>query len=165
MQVPSLSHCYYALARFSLLVMILAVVLTRLAQSFMKRRVAINKTTDWRLNRTCKITQEVRLVKYYAWEASFLNRVHTIRQQEITSLQALTGIRNFVNATLYLYLFSRPCCVLLRALRKKKKAKVLGPAPVFSSVALFNGLRTPLNLLPAIMSQVVGALSFTYSKD
>src|SRR5579862_4703386 len=35
----------------------------------------------------------------------------------------------------------------------------LNPAPIFSSLALFNSLRTPLNLLPMVIGQVIDAWS------
>ncbi|CAI6285620.1 unnamed protein product [Periconia digitata] len=145
---------YYALAGFSLL-LILAVVLTRTAQSFMKRRVAINKITDQRVSLTYEIVQAVRLIKYYSWETPFLDRINVIRQQEIASLQLLMAIKNFVNATsASVPVFSCILCFVAYS-----KNNILEPASVFSSVALFNGLRLPLNILPTVMSQVIDAIS------
>ncbi|KAK7911015.1 hypothetical protein PG985_013496 [Apiospora marii] len=102
-------------------------VLTRAIRSLFRRRGVINKITDERVGLTQEILSSVRFVKYFGWESAFLERLTEIRNREIHAIQILLAIRNAINAVSLLLL------------------------------ALFNGLRMPLNLLPLVIGQVVDA--------
>ncbi|KAF6841727.1 ABC transporter family protein [Colletotrichum plurivorum] len=146
---------YSALAGFALLVAGIP-LLTRAIRSLFKRRKAINKVTDQRVSLTQEILQSVRFVKYFGWESAFLERLKQIRSREIHAIQILLAIRNAINAvSLSLPIFASMISFITYA----KTDNVLNPAEVFSSLALFNGLRIPLNLLPLVLGQVVDAWS------
>ncbi|KAK2024466.1 ABC transporter [Colletotrichum zoysiae] len=146
---------YSALAGFALLVAGLP-LLTRAIRSLFKRRAAINKVTDQRVSLTQEILQSVRFVKYFGWESAFLERLEAIRKHEIHAIQILLAIRNAINAvSLSLPIFAS----MLSFVTYSKTNNALNPAQVFSSLALFNGLRIPLNLLPMVLGQVVDAWS------
>ncbi|KAF3811135.1 Multidrug resistance protein fer6 [Colletotrichum gloeosporioides] len=146
---------YSALAGFALLVAGIP-LLTRAIRSLFKRRKAINKTTDQRVSLTQEILQSVRFVKYFGWESAFLERLKEIRSREIHAIQILLAIRNAINAvSLSLPIFAS----MLSFITYAKTNNALNPAEVFSSLALFNGLRIPLNLLPLVLGQVVDAWS------
>ena len=146
---------YSALAGFGLLVIGIP-LLTKAIKTLFARRRAINKITDQRVSLTQEILQAVRFVKYFGWESSFLERIDAIRKREIRGIQILLSIRNAINAvSMSLPIFASMLSFITYSLTSHD----LNPAYVFSSLALFNSLRMPLNLLPLVIGQVVDAWS------
>lgn len=144
---------YSALAGFGLLVIGLP-LLTRTLRRLFARRQSINKITDQRVSLTLEILQAVRFVKYFGWESSFLERINDHRKREIRAIKVLLSIRNAINAvSMSLPIFASMLSFITYSLSKHP----LNPAPIFSSLALFNSLRMPLNLLPTIIGQVIDA--------
>lgn len=144
---------YSALSGFGLLVIGLP-VLTRSMKSLFVRRQRINKVTDQRVGLTQEILQSVRFVKYFGWESSFLKRLGDLRRTEISMIQKLMSIRNAIMAvSLSLPIFSSMLSFITYSLSDNH----LAASTVFSSLALFNGLRMPLNLLPLVVGQVTDA--------
>lgn len=149
---------YSALAGFGLLVVGLP-VLTRAVKTLFARRRKINKITDQRVSLTQEILQAVRFVKFFGWESAFLARLNDIRNREIRMIQILLAIRNAINAvSMSLPIFSSMLAFICYSLTSHD----LAPAHVFSSLALFNSLRMPLNLLPLVIGQVIDAWSSVY---
>ncbi|GJN85930.1 hypothetical protein PLIIFM63780_009505 [Purpureocillium lilacinum] len=146
---------YSALAGFGLLV-IGVPALTRAIRSLFRRRKNINKITDQRVSLTQEILQSVRFVKYFGWEKAFIGRLGEFRSKEIHAIQILLAIRNAINAvSMSLPIFASMLSFIAYSLSNHN----LAPAQVFSSLALFNGLRIPLNLLPLVLGQVTDAWS------
>ncbi|KFY46523.1 hypothetical protein V495_02419 [Pseudogymnoascus sp. VKM F-4514 (FW-929)] len=144
-----------ALAGFALLVLGIP-ALTMAVKSLFTRRRAINKITDQRVSLTQEILQAVRFVKYFGWEMAFLDRLRSIRNREIYAIQILLAIRNAINAvSMSMPIFASMLAFITYSLTDN----TLDPAKVFSSLALFNSLRMPLNLLPLVIGQVVDAWS------
>jgi ATP-binding cassette, subfamily C (CFTR/MRP), member 1 len=149
---------YSALAGFALLVIGLP-VLTKAVKILFARRKVINKITDQRVSLTQEILQAVRFVKFFGWESAFLARLGEIRNREVRSIQVLLAIRNAINAvSMSLPIFASMLAFITYSLT----SHALAPAHVFSSLALFNSLRMPLNLLPLVIGQVVDAWSSIY---
>ena len=129
-------------------------LLAKAIRSLFKRRRAINKVTDQRVSLTQEVLQAVRFVKFFGWESSFLERIEDIRKREISAIQILLAIRNAINAvSMSLPIFAS----MLSFITYSLSHHALDPAPIFSSLALFNSLRLPLNLLPLVMGQVIDA--------
>ena len=146
---------YSALAGFALLVLGVP-ILTKAVKSLFIRRKAINKITDQRVSLTQEILQSVRFVKFFGWEASFLKRLEEFRNREIAGIQVLLSMRNAIMAiSLSLPIFASMLSFITYSLTNHN----LAPAEVFSSLALFNGLRMPLNMLPLVIGQVTDAWS------
>lgn len=146
---------YSALAGFGLLVVGMP-FLTKAIRSLFHRRRDINKITDDRVSLTQEILQSVRFVKYFGWEKAFLQRLGDYRGREIYAIQVLLAIRNALNAvSMSLPIFASMLSFIAYSLTHHG----LSPAEIFSSLALFNGLRIPLNLLPLVLGQVVDAWS------
>ena len=146
---------YSALAGFALLVIGIP-ALTKAIKMLFSRRRAINKITDQRVSLTQEILQAVRFVKYFGWESAFLERIGQIRRREIRAIQVLLTIRNAINAvSMSLPIFASMLSFITYSLSNHD----LVAAPIFSSLALFNSLRMPLNLLPLVIGQVVDAWS------
>ncbi|KAI1429461.1 ABC transporter family protein [Xylaria sp. FL1777] len=146
---------YSALAGFAILVIGIP-LLTRAIRSLFRRRGLINKITDQRVALTQEILQSVRFVKYFGWEAAFLKRLGEVRDREIHGIQVLLSIRNAINSvSLSLPIYAS----FLSFITYSLTAHGLSAAEVFSSLALFNGLRLPLNLLPLVIGNIVDAWS------
>lgn len=146
---------YNALAGFGLLV-IGTPFLTNAIRRLMARRKKINKITDQRVSLTQEILHAVRFVKYFGWEKAFLERLGQYRDKEIHSIQILLATRNAINAvSMALPIFAS----MLSFICYSYTHPDLPAAQVFSSLALFNGLRIPLNLLPMVLGQTIDAWS------
>lgn len=144
---------YSALSGYALLVIGMP-LLTYSIRTLVKRRKNINKLTDQRVSLTQEILQAVRFVKFFGWESSFLERLRKIRKQEIHLIQVLLAIRNAIQCvSMSLPVFASMLSFITYSLSRHD----LSPAPIFSSLALFNSLRIPLNLLPLVIGQVTDA--------
>jgi len=144
---------YSALSGYALLVIGMP-LLTYSIRMLIRRRKSINKLTDQRVSLTQEILQGVRFVKFFGWESSFLERLREIRKREIHSIQILLAIRNAIQCvTMSLPIFASMLAFITYSLSRH----ALSPAPIFSSLALFNSLRMPLNLLPLVIGQVTDA--------
>lgn len=146
---------YSALAGFGF-ICIMMPLLGKAISSLMRRRKAINKITDQRVTLTQEIIASVRFVKYFGWETSFLDRIARIRQSEISKISFLLSIRNGIMAvSMTTPIFAS----MLSFITYRLSQHVLDPAPIFSSLALFNALRIPMNLLPMVIGQVVDGIA------
>ncbi|KAH6645344.1 ABC transporter family protein [Truncatella angustata] len=146
---------YSAIAGFALLV-IGVPLFTVTLRSLLNRRRAINKITDQRMSLTQEIVQSVRFVKLFGWEPAFLDRLEQIRMKEIYAIQSLLAVRNAINAvSMSLPIFASMLSFITYSLTNHG----LEPAQVFSSLALFNSLRLPLNLLPRALGDATDAWS------
>ncbi|KAI9375909.1 P-loop containing nucleoside triphosphate hydrolase protein [Aspergillus egyptiacus] len=144
---------YSALAGYALLVFGIP-FLTYAVRFLFRRRRNINKITDQRVSLTQEILQGVRFVKYFGWESSFLDRLKELRRREIRAIQTLLAVRNgILCVSMSIPVFASMLAFITYALTNN----VLDPAPIFSSLALFNSLRMPLNLLPLVLGQITDA--------
>ena len=144
---------YSALAGFALLIIGMP-LLTRAIKMLLLRRRAISKITDQRVSLTQEVLQSVRFVKFFGWESSFLARINEIRKREVSSIQVVLSMRNAILAvSMSLPIFASMLSFICYSLTNH----ALNPANVFSSLALFNALRMPLNLLPMVIGQVTDA--------
>ncbi len=144
---------YSALSGYALLVIGMP-SLTHAIKSLFARRRKINKITDQRVSLTQEILSSVRFVKFFGWEGSFLERLKELRRREIRAIQVLLAIRNAINAvSMALPVFASMSAFITYSLSNHS----LNPARIFSSLALFNALRMPLNLLPLVIGQVTDA--------
>jgi ABC-type multidrug transport system fused ATPase/permease subunit len=145
---------YSALAGFALIVASVP-LLTRAIRRLFRRRMAINKITDQRVSLTQEILQAVRFVKFFGWETAFLDRIFELRKREVRSIQWLLATRNAINAvSMSMPIFASMISFITYSLSNHE----LSPAPVFSSLALFNALRMPLNFLPLVLGQVIDGI-------
>jgi ABC-type multidrug transport system fused ATPase/permease subunit len=144
---------YSALPGIAILILGLVGV-TRVVRTLSRRRDIINGISDQRISLTQEILQSIRLVKYFAWETSFQSRLTDIRAKEIHSIQILLTIRSALGAVaMAIPIFANMLAYITYSL----SGHSLNAAVVFSSLALFNCLRTPLNWLPVAIGQTVDA--------
>lgn len=145
---------YSALAGYALLAVCVP-LLTKAIKSLFRRRKVINKVTDQRVTLTQEILGAVRFVKFFGWESSFLARLRQLRKKEIRAIQILLSIRNALNAlSMSLPVFASMLAFIVYSVTGHD---VSSASRIFSSLALFNSLRMPLNLLPMVIGQVTDA--------
>ncbi|KAK4235854.1 P-loop containing nucleoside triphosphate hydrolase protein [Achaetomium macrosporum] len=129
-------------------------VLTKMMKPLTKGRAAINQITDRRVSLIQEMLQGIRFVKYFAWEAFFLQRLKPIRAAETKALQAWHATKSAIGAvSMALPILSNMTAFIVYSVTSHD----LEPATVFSSLALFNGLRTPMNWLPVAIGYVIDA--------
>lgn len=142
---------YSALAGVAVLVFGL-LGLTRVVKLLARRRDVINAVCDERVNLTQEVLQGVRFVKYFAWERAFHRRLTAIRAREIRAVQMLLALRSAIGAcSMAMPIFVNLFAFVTYSLTGHR----LDAAVIFSSLALFNSLRTPLNWLPVAICQVI----------
>jgi ABC-type multidrug transport system fused ATPase/permease subunit len=101
-----------------------------------------------------EIIQGIRVIKYYAWEKSFLSNLFDLRQIELDRVKKAQNLRNLTGAiTISVPIFS----TILTFLVYHYLGYDLKPEIVFPVMTYFNQLRLPLVLLPMVISMMVDA--------
>uniref|UniRef100_A0A8C9L6M6 Multidrug resistance-associated protein 1 n=1 Tax=Pavo cristatus TaxID=9049 RepID=A0A8C9L6M6_PAVCR len=119
-------------------------------------QVAQMKSKDNRIKLMNEILNGIKVLKLYAWELAFREKVLEIRQKELKVLKksaylAAVGTFTWVCAPFLVALSTFAVYV------KIDKNNVLDAQKAFVSLALFNILRFPLNILPMVISSIVEA--------
>ena len=117
-----------------------------------KIRKRNSSITDQRVRLTQEILNGIRVIKFYAWESSFLKRLSDLRDKEISLIRMLSYARAAVNAIITsVPIFSGVITfVVYAALGNDLKAEIIFPA-----LTLINLLRLPMILFPMIVTQYV----------
>ncbi|XP_051544327.1 ATP-binding cassette sub-family C member 9-like isoform X3 [Myxocyprinus asiaticus] len=127
-------------------------IATKLADT---QKSTLDYSTD-RLKKTTEILKGIKLLKLYAWENIFCDRVEDTRGKELTSLKTFalyTSMSIFLNAAIPI------AAVLVTFVTHAYIEEVrLSPAKAFASLALFHILVTPLFLLSTVVRFAVKAL-------
>ncbi|XP_075422205.1 multidrug resistance-associated protein 1-like isoform X2 [Ascaphus truei] len=121
-----------------------------------KYQVAQMKCKDSRIKLMNEILNGIKVLKLYAWEIAFKEKVLGIRQEELKVLKksaylSAVGTFTWVCAPFLVALSTFAVYVLI------DKNNVLDAEKAFVSLALFNILRFPLNMLPMVISSMVQA--------
>lgn len=96
----------------------------------------------------------MRIIKFYAWEHAFLEKVTKLRIEEMKIVRFLLTTRSAVNAVA----ISIPVfATILAFVTYSLTGHNLQAATVFSSLTLFNLLRMPLMFLPLVFSSMTDA--------
>ncbi|KAJ0292060.1 hypothetical protein CBS470a_003113 [Colletotrichum nupharicola] len=121
------------------------------------RRGVINKLTDRRVSIISEALQSIRFIKLFGWELSFLQRVEKVRKDEVKAIQALLALRDGVQSIgMVIPVFASMLAFITYSTTGNNP---LTPAPIFSSLALFNQMRFPLSIFPVAVGQVIDALA------
>ncbi|NWX34145.1 MRP1 protein, partial [Notiomystis cincta] len=119
-------------------------------------QVAQMKSKDNRIKLMNEILNGIKVLKLYAWELAFREKVLEIRQKELQVLKksaylAAMATFTWVCAPFLVALSTFAVYVLI------DKNNILDAQKAFVSLALFNILRFPLNMLPMVISNIVEA--------
>ncbi|KAM9305127.1 multidrug resistance-associated protein 1 [Gastrophryne carolinensis] len=127
-----------------------------IAMKSRKYQVVQMKCKDNRIKLMNEILNGIKVLKLYAWELAFKEKVLGIRQEELQVLKksaylSAVGTFTWVCAPFLVALCTFSVYVLI------DEANVLDAEKAFVSLALFNILRFPLNMLPMVISSMVQA--------
>lgn len=119
-------------------------------------QVAQMKSKDQRIKLMNEMLNGIKVLKLYAWELAFKDKVSEIRESELKVLKKaayLGAVSTFtwVCAPFLVALSTFSVYVLI------DEHNVLDAQKAFVSLALFNILRFPLNMLPMVISSMVQA--------
>ena len=105
-----------------------------------------------------EILSAIRLIKFYAWEVPFYDRIVEIRRKELNLLK-----KNLIaNAVNFMCVFSVPVITALLALLTYwLTGNVINPVIGFTIVSVFNTLRYPLLMAPLAINSASGKLEET----
>ncbi|GAA6077744.1 ATP-binding cassette sub-family C member 3 isoform X1, partial [Tachysurus ichikawai] len=111
---------------------------------------------DARIKLMNEILNGMKVLKLYAWELSFKEKILHIRQKELSVLLK----SSYLSALSVMAWTSAPFLVSLTTFAvyvNVDKNNVLDAEKAFVSLSLFNILRFPLNMLPQVISSVMQA--------
>ncbi|XP_067225112.1 ATP-binding cassette sub-family C member 3 isoform X5 [Chanodichthys erythropterus] len=114
------------------------------------------KYKDDRIKLMNEILNGIKVLKLYAWEVSFKEKILQIRQKELNVLRKTA----YLSALSTMAWTSAPFLVALTTFAvfvSVKKENILDAERAFVSLSLFNILRFPLNMLPQVISSIVQA--------
>uniref|UniRef100_A0A8C1DK44 ATP-binding cassette, sub-family C (CFTR/MRP), member 3 n=1 Tax=Cyprinus carpio carpio TaxID=630221 RepID=A0A8C1DK44_CYPCA len=114
------------------------------------------KHKDDRIKLMNEILNGIKVLKLYAWEVSFKEKILQIRQKELTVLRKTA----YLSALSTMAWTSAPFMVALTTFAvyvTVDESNVLDAEKAFVSLSLFNILRFPLNMLPQVISSIVQA--------
>eukprot|EP00667_Euglena_gracilis_P000239 EG_transcript_239 len=149
----------------SLLVVLLLLpiqfVFGKLAAAAQKRSMACN---DARLKILNELLQGIKVIKFYAWEALFVNRIGAKREEQLRALLS----RKLWSSGTFTISFAIPSLVSIAgfALFTWWSPVHLTPGVAFGVLALFNTLQTPIFYLPmAVNAWINAAVSLRRIQD
>ncbi|XP_071763895.1 ATP-binding cassette sub-family C member 3 isoform X3 [Centroberyx gerrardi] len=119
-------------------------------------QVELMQYKDARIKLMNEILNGIKVLKLYAWENSFRDKVLAIRQKELNVLRKTA----YLGALSTMAWTSAPFLVALTTFAvyvTVDKNNVLDAGKAFVSLSLFNILRFPLNMLPQVISSIVQA--------
>ncbi|XDV45214.1 hypothetical protein PO909_013347, partial [Leuciscus waleckii] len=114
------------------------------------------KHKDDRIKLMNEILNGIKVLKLYAWEISFKEKILEIRQKELNVLKKTA----YLSALSTMAWTSAPFMVALTTFAvfvTVSKDNILDAEKAFVSLSLFNILRFPLNMLPQVISSIVQA--------
>ncbi|KAF5391763.1 hypothetical protein D9757_001642 [Collybiopsis confluens] len=120
-----------------------------------KRSIEIYKGTshvrDKRMARTSEVVGAVKFIKFFAWEYKWIDRVMDEREKEMRWM-----LKGRINSVLFYVLWqSTPILVsIISFMCYVLLGNELSVSVAFTAIALFNLIRTPLNVLPNFVVQV-----------
>jgi hypothetical protein len=121
----------------------------------LKSRIGFEITTitSNRVQIMSEILSAIRLIKFYAWEMPFYERIDDIRNKELNLLK-----KNLIaNAVNFMCVFCVPVLTALLALLTYwLTGNTINPVVGFTVVSVFNTLRYPLLMAPLAINSASG---------
>eukprot|EP00741_Cyanophora_paradoxa_P011330 tig00020554_g10943.t1 len=115
-------------------------------------RTRQTKLSDERIRTTNEILQGIRVIKFYAWEGFFREKMDALRAAECRLLLSQANLR----ALMMFFLVGTPALVSLATfVTFALTSGEMTPDRVFTCLSLFAVLRFPLSFLPMVIAIVV----------
>lgn len=144
------SAIFTGIAIFFLMIPINGLVTKKLA-NYQKQQMTIK---DERIKLTNEILNGIKVLKLYAWEPSFQEKINNIRKTELRTLQKAAYFQSFNR-------FSWMCMPFLVTLATFATYVEINPnhyldaQKAFVSLSLFNLIQSPINLLPMMLVYLI----------
>ncbi|KAF9234111.1 ABC protein [Melanogaster broomeanus] len=144
-----------ALAGFALFVLVIPI--QERVMSFQHRlRLRSMVWTDQRAKVLLEVLSAMRVVKYFSYEVSFLQKIFELRKKE---LRGIRKILHSSSANLALAMSLPVLAATLSFVTYTLTAHSFNVAVIFSSLSLFNLLRQPMMFMPRALSAIPDAAS------
>ncbi|KAH8701779.1 putative ABC bile acid transporter [Talaromyces proteolyticus] len=142
---------FSSFAGIGLMVLILPVNLF-IARSFRVIQNEILSKTDARIHSTNEVLQNIRIIKYFAWEHRFKEIVNEKRKEELKALRYRYILWSFAATVWYgtPILITLTTFLLYTVVEKKR----LSPSIAFPALSMFSLLRVPLDQLADMIAHV-----------
>ncbi|KAJ3057372.1 hypothetical protein HK097_008467 [Rhizophlyctis rosea] len=112
-----------------------------------KIRRSVAPLTDSRVKLTQEVLQGIRVIKFFAWEASFSEKIEEIRKKEMRQVFKRAFLGAFVTAIAFaLPIFAAALAIVIYGVQNP-----LDPTKIFPALTWFNLLRLPLMFLPQLI--------------
>ncbi|XP_043841698.1 ATP-binding cassette sub-family C member 2 [Dromiciops gliroides] len=112
------------------------------------------KNKDKRLKVMNEILSGIKILKYFAWEPSFIEQIQGIRKKELKNLLSFSLLQSVV-----VFIFNLApvlvSVVTFTVYVLVDENNVLDAQKAFTSITLFNILRFPLSMLPLLISSIL----------
>ncbi|XP_033088059.1 multidrug resistance-associated protein 1-like isoform X3 [Trachypithecus francoisi] len=136
-------------------VLVFVIPINALAATKIKKlKKSQRKNKDKQIKLLKEILRGIKILKLYAWEPSYKNKITKIRDQELEFQKSARYLTVFSMLTLtcipFLVSLATLCVYFLL-----DEGNILTATKVFTSMSLFNILRIPLFELPTVISTVV----------
>ncbi|EGW32740.1 uncharacterized protein SPAPADRAFT_135872 [Spathaspora passalidarum NRRL Y-27907] len=140
--------------------LIVCVLLTR---KLFKTRQRVVEYTDKRVSLMRQVLNNLKIIKYYAWELAYKLAITKVRQQEMKYLFTIKVLRNFITA----YAVTLPVLTsMISFVTMWATHSMKSPGQVFSSLSLYSILAQAIMLLPIALATGADALiGFTRCKE
>lgn len=142
---------YSALASVGVMIFVMPLNLF-VARAFAKKQKIIMAATDARIHTTNEVLQNIRIIKYFAWEQRFAALVNEKRTVELRAIRSRFILWAFA-ATVW---FGVPLLITALSffLYTVVEKKPLKPSIAFTSLSLFSLLRIPLDQFADMLAHV-----------
>ncbi|GLA03501.1 hypothetical protein AnigIFM60653_003134 [Aspergillus niger] len=142
---------FSSFAGIVIMVFMLPINLT-IAKQFTKVQNRILKGTDARIHSTNEILQNIRIIKYFAWEQRFEDIVNEKRKAELKALR----FRYIIWSTAATVWYGTPILITFASffLYTVVEGKKLTPSIAFPALSMFSLLRVPLDQLADMVAHV-----------
>lgn len=142
---------YSSLAGIGLMVLVLPVNMY-IAKSFTRAQKAILAATDARIHATNEVLQNIRIIKYFAWEQRFEQDVNEKRETELRALWR----KYILWASAFTIWGGVPILITFASFLvfTKVEKRPLVPSIAFPALSMFSLLRIPLDQLADMVAHV-----------
>ncbi|KAG7091281.1 hypothetical protein E1B28_010329 [Marasmius oreades] len=119
------------------------------AYIMMQQRQKGVKITDARVRLTTEVLQGIRLLKFYGWEDFYVNQISKLRKGELDTIRKSAIAQSGLVACIS---FIPLVASILSFITYSLSGHDLNVATIFTALQFFNIIRTPLIMLPLILS-------------
>lgn len=151
-----------SLAGIGLFVLSLVICVLLTSKLFFTRETVV-KFTDERISLMREVLNNLKIIKFYAWEYAYKKNITAVREREMRYLFTIDVLRNFITA----YAVTLPTLTsMVSFVTMWASDNMKSPSEVFSSLSLFSILAQAIMLLPIALSTGADAtIGFRRCKD